>query len=64
MKDALRSSSRKGKVKGESEELSESGNTEADESAEEEESMDYSGVLVTSGTTAPKPHHASMKNLN
>ena len=54
-KDALRGSTKKqGKVRSESKELLESGE-EADESAEEGESMDYSEVLVTSGTTAPKP---------
>ena len=50
-----RKSTKNGKERGGSEELSESGNPEADESAGEKEPMDYSEVLVTSGTTAPKP---------
>ena len=57
MSDTPRRSSRKGKVKSEAKELSESGTPETDESAGEEESMDYSEVLVTSGTTAPKLPH-------
>ena len=56
-KDTLRSSSKKkGKVRGGSKGLYESGD-EVDELAEEEESMDYSEVLVTSGATAPKPSY-------
>ena len=62
MSNTLRRSTRKGRVKGESKELSESGIPETDESAEEEESMDYSEVLVTSGRLHPN-HHASVKTL-
>ena len=61
MKDATRSSTKKVRV--ESKKIFGSGE-KVEKSTEEEESMDYNEVLVTSRTTTPKPPQPSGRVLN